>query len=301
MLGLVAIAVVSSFRSVGTLLVFGLLIAPSATASLVVRRVPTMMVTAAAIGVLSVTVGLIISFHYDTAAGATMAGIAVLHLLHGAGRHRAGGGAATPAAGSHRSPHNLNAVMTTDAVTLLLALLTVASWGASVVLVAAHVAPRLRPRVSDLLAGQVLPLAFLVAAISMAGSLYLSEVAHFPPCRLCWFQRIAMYPQVLLLGVAWYRRDEGIRHYVLPLSVIGALISTYHLLLERFPSLEGSSGCDPANPCTIRWVEQFGFITIPTMALSAFVLIALLMTHLPSTPADEAEPENAEPTRTEVP
>ncbi len=78
LLGLIAIAVVSSFRAVGTLLVFGLLIAPPATASLLVRRVPTMMVTAAAIGVASVALGLVLSFHYDTAAGATMAGTAVL-------------------------------------------------------------------------------------------------------------------------------------------------------------------------------------------------------------------------------
>jgi manganese/iron transport system permease protein len=78
LLALIAIAVVSSFRAVGTLLVFGLLIAPPATASLVVRRVPTMMVTGAAIGVLSVASGLVISYHYDTAAGATMAGVAVL-------------------------------------------------------------------------------------------------------------------------------------------------------------------------------------------------------------------------------
>jgi len=78
LLALIAIAVVSSFQAVGTLLVFGLLIAPPATASLLVRRVPTMMVTAAVIGVASVALGLVISFHYDTAAGATMAGIAVL-------------------------------------------------------------------------------------------------------------------------------------------------------------------------------------------------------------------------------
>jgi len=206
--------------------------------------------------------------------------------------------------------------MTTDAVTLLFALLTVASWAASAVLVVAHVSPRVRPTVAGLLAGQVLPLAFLVAAVAMAGSLYLSEVAHYVPCLLCWYQRIAMYPLVLLLGVAWYRRDGNVRYYVLPLAVIGALISTYHVALERFPWLEGSSGCDPANPCTIRWVEELGFITIPTMALSAFVLIALLMTHLPGTsPADDDDHDdddhddddhdavaaNSEPTRTEAP
>ena len=190
--------------------------------------------------------------------------------------------------------------MSTDAVVLLLALLTVASWAASAVLIAAHVAPGLRAPVRGLLAGQILPLALLVATVSMAGSLYLSEVADFIPCKLCWYQRIAMYPQVLLLGIAWLRRDEGIKAYALPLAVVGAGISTFHVLVERFPSLEGSgSVCDPSNPCTIRWVEEFGFITIPTMALSAFVLIALLLSHLPAearatdAPGPESTPSEA--------
>lgn len=173
--------------------------------------------------------------------------------------------------------------MSTDAVTLLLALLTVASWIASASLIAAHLSPSLRARAHEHLEGQILPLALLVAAVSMVGSLYFSEVADFIPCNLCWYQRIAMYPQVVLLAIAWFRRDEAIRTYVLALAVIGACISSFHILVERFPWIEGSGGvCDPANPCTIRWVEELGFITIPTMALSAFVLIALLMSHLPS-------------------
>ena len=77
MLALVALAIVASFRTVGTLLVFGLLIAPPATAALLVRRVPTMMITACLIGVASIFIGLIITYHFDTAAGATMAGTAV--------------------------------------------------------------------------------------------------------------------------------------------------------------------------------------------------------------------------------
>ena len=190
--------------------------------------------------------------------------------------------------------------MSTDAVALLLALLTVASWVASVVLIAAHLSPAVRARTHDLLAGQILPLALLVAAVSTAGSLYLSEVADFIPCNLCWYQRIAMYPQVLLLAIAWYRRDEGIRAYVLPMAVIGACISTFHVLVERYPWIEGSGGvCDPANPCTIKWIEEFGFITIPTMALSAFVLIALLMSHLPSGSRTSDDPDAADdPDRT---
>ena len=132
-------------------------------------------------------------------------------------------------------------------------------------------------------AGSGPALGALVAVLAMLGSLWFSEGAHFPPCEWCWYQRIAMYPQVVLLGIAWFRRDEAIRTYVLALAVIGACISSFHILVERFPWIEGSGGvCDPANPCTIRWVEELGFITIPTMALSAFVLIALLMSHLPS-------------------
>lgn len=77
MLTLVAVAIVASFRTVGTLLVFGLLIAPPATAALVVRRVPAMMALSCAIGVLSVAFGLVLTYHFDTAAGATMAGTAV--------------------------------------------------------------------------------------------------------------------------------------------------------------------------------------------------------------------------------
>lgn len=181
--------------------------------------------------------------------------------------------------------------MSTDAVALLLALLAVVSWGASAVLVAAHLSPGLRARTDALLAGQILPLALLVAAVSMAGSLFFSEVADFVPCNLCWYQRIAMYPQVVLLALAWARRDGGIKPYSLALAVIGAVISTFHVLVERFPWIEGSGGvCDPANPCTIKWVEELGFITIPTMALSAFVLIALLMSHLPSGAAAGAGP-----------
>lgn len=77
MLTLVALAIVASFRTVGTLLVFGLLVAPPATAALIVRRVPAMMALACAIGVFSVALGLVLTYHFDTAAGATMAGTAV--------------------------------------------------------------------------------------------------------------------------------------------------------------------------------------------------------------------------------
>jgi disulfide bond formation protein DsbB len=115
-----------------------------------------------------------------------------------------------------------------------------------------------------------------VAIVATLGSLYYSEVADFPPCRLCWFQRIGMYPLAVILPIAAWRRDRSVRWYALPLAVGGGLVSVYHVLIERYPSLESGS-CDPTNPCSIIWVERLGYLTIPTMALSGFALIAVLL------------------------
>lgn len=124
---------------------------------------------------------------------------------------------------------------------------------------------------------QALVLAAAVAGVCVAGSLYLSEVAHFIPCKLCWYQRIAMYPLLPILVTAALRRDFRVGSYVLPLAVIGGLISSYHVLLERFPSLEGASGCDPDNPCSAILLVRFSYLTIPAMALSGFALITVLV------------------------
>jgi disulfide bond formation protein DsbB len=172
--------------------------------------------------------------------------------------------------------------MTTDQVSLFLALLAVLAEIGSLVLVVTLIAHAARPAAAwprDVLSWVsplALVLAAVVAAVAMLGSLYFSEVAHFPPCRLCWYQRICMYPLVPILAIAAARRDRAVRWYALPLAVIGAAISTWHVLVERFPSLE-SGACDPANPCTIIWVEKLGYLTIPTMALSGFVVIGLLL------------------------
>ena len=173
--------------------------------------------------------------------------------------------------------------MGTDDVTLLLALLSVvaeASVLVSVVVAAgARRSPALRRTGAALLEAvgpSALQLALGVAVIAMAGSLYFSEVAGFVPCRLCWYQRIAMYPLVPILAVAVWRRDPGVRFYALPLALIGGTISTYHVVLERYPSLE-SGICEVANPCTLVWVRRFGYLTIPAMALSAFAFIAVLL------------------------
>jgi disulfide bond formation protein DsbB len=139
---------------------------------------------------------------------------------------------------------------------------------------------RMVPGLLDGMRGLVGPaalwLAFLVALTATVGSLYFSEVARFTPCVLCWYQRIAMYPLVVLLGVAALRGDVSVRRYVAPVAIIGAAISIYHIGVERLPGLP-SGACSLDVPCDLIWVERFGFITIPVMALVGFLAILTLL------------------------
>jgi disulfide bond formation protein DsbB len=131
--------------------------------------------------------------------------------------------------------------------------------------------------VVEVFSGPALALAAVVAATCMAGSLYFSEVADFVPCTLCWYQRIAMYPLVVILAIAAVRRDRDVWHYVVPLAGIGAAISTYHYLVEWFP--EADSGvCKSTVPCTFVWFRELGFVSLPLMALCGFALIITLVT-----------------------
>ena len=128
---------------------------------------------------------------------------------------------------------------------------------------------------------QAFGLATGVAALATAGSLYFSEVAGFEPCTLCWYQRIAMYPLVVVLGVGTLARDGSAIVAGRILAGIGAVIAAYHVLLEWVPSLDGGA-CDPTNPCTLVWFRTFGFISLPTLALIAFLLILTLLALRPS-------------------
>lgn len=119
--------------------------------------------------------------------------------------------------------------------------------------------------------------AWVVALAATLGSLYLSEVAGYMPCDLCWYQRIFMYPLAVLLGIAAYRGDRQIGVYALPLAWIGIAISFYHNLLQWFPSLSGIVPCKSGVPCNQDYLNWFGFITIPLMALTAFTLILILL------------------------
>jgi disulfide bond formation protein DsbB len=119
--------------------------------------------------------------------------------------------------------------------------------------------------------------AWLVAVIATLGSLYFSEIRLFQPCVLCWYQRIAMYPLSLFLGIAAFTNDIKITKYVLPISVIGGLISLYHYLLEKVPGFTTIKPCSQGVPCDVAWINWFGFITIPFLALTAFVMITVFL------------------------
>jgi disulfide bond formation protein DsbB len=146
-------------------------------------------------------------------------------------------------------------------------------------------------RVRALFGPAALWLAFAVALTATAGSLYLSEVAGFIPCTLCWYQRIAMYPLVIVLGIAAWRGDGGVRRYVVPVAAIGAVIAAYHIALQRLPGLP-SGACSLDAPCTAIFVERFGFVTIPVMALVAFLAILVLLLSLVQGAGDETLQEN---------
>lgn len=116
-----------------------------------------------------------------------------------------------------------------------------------------------------------------VALLATAGSLFFSEVMELPPCVLCWYQRIAMYPMVLLVAVGIIREDKKFYMYALPLSVVGLIISVYHNLLYWKILPESVAPCTLGVSCTTKFFEWFGFITIPFLALISFVTITILL------------------------
>lgn len=137
---------------------------------------------------------------------------------------------------------------------------------------------------AELSAVNAVGVAWLVAAVAMAGSLYFSEGAGFVPCRLCWVQRGLMYPLVVVLaGAGWaaVASHEGLyrwlRRLIMGMAAAGAVVAFYHVLIERYPSLESATSCDPSNPCSLIWFKRLGFVTLPYMSLSAFVLIFTML------------------------
>ena len=160
-----------------------------------------------------------------------------------------------------------------------LAALAVLGTGAAVGLFVAHGSPAGRAWLGQMLGGKELhPLgwAWFVALVAMLGSLYFSDVVGFIPCLLCWYQRIAMYPIVFVLGMGLLLRDPTVWRFALPLPLVGLVISLYHVFVQYRPNLEIIS-CGTGTSCSARYMLVFGFVSIPVMAAAAFLLIAVLL------------------------
>jgi disulfide bond formation protein DsbB len=170
--------------------------------------------------------------------------------------------------------------MSTESLSRFFATLALATFAATAVVVVLWLVARVNP---DSAAGQLfadiqsyaLWLAWVVAAVTTLGSLYYSLIAHFEPCELCWYQRICIYPLSVVLLIGAIRRDNGIWRYALPPALVGIVIAAYHSQLQAFPSQQ--TFCSQTNPCTIRYVWQFGFVSLPLMDLAALLFITTML------------------------
>lgn len=118
-----------------------------------------------------------------------------------------------------------------------------------------------------------LTIVFAQSLIATLGSLFASEIAKFPPCVLCWYARIAIYPIVILSIVGIVRKDKNAGYYILPLSIVGLLITGFHNLLYWNILPEAAAPCVAGISCTTKYIEWFGFVTIPFLAFLSFVVI----------------------------
>ncbi|SDH59331.1 disulfide bond formation protein DsbB [Planococcus glaciei] len=119
-----------------------------------------------------------------------------------------------------------------------------------------------------------------VALVATMGSLYFSEIRGYEPCVLCWVQRIFMYPLVIIIGIAYVQKNVKIALTTLVFSVIGGCISLYHYGIQKLDFLSDTAPACGRVPCTGQYINYLGFITIPFLALTAFILIAGMSIYL---------------------
>ena len=114
------------------------------------------------------------------------------------------------------------------------------------------------------------------SVIATLGSLFFSEVMQYIPCELCWYSRILMYPLVIIYGVALFKKEVTVALPGMILSGIGTVVATYHYLIQKIPALQAAGDSCGVIPCTTEYINYFGFVTIPFLALTAFVVIFCL-------------------------
>ncbi len=123
----------------------------------------------------------------------------------------------------------------------------------------------------------VIFICWLVATVATLGSLFFSEVMEFVPCVLCWYQRVLMYPLVIIFLVGLFPLDKKVIKFSLPLVIIGWLISLYHNLLYYGIIPENISPCSKGVSCSTVYIKWFGFISIPLLALASFTILLILL------------------------
>lgn len=161
-----------------------------------------------------------------------------------------------------------------------LSLLTIGSQVAIVALLLLFTCKKLLPKdkiaknFSRLVSDNYLVLIFLIAAGASAGSFVMSEILGFPPCKLCWYQRAFMFPLFIVSAVALFKNDTRVKKYIVSLSLVGVGVAIYHLLLQAFPATIECG--DEAVSCAANPFVEFGYITIPVMSLTAFLLVLVL-------------------------
>lgn len=135
-----------------------------------------------------------------------------------------------------------------------------------------------QPAAQETMAWMLVFGAWLVASASTLGALFFGEVMQLPPCVLCWYQRISMFPLALILPIGLFPFDRKVVRYALPLAVIGWLFAAFHLLLVAGVIPESIKPCKQGVPCSATVIEWFGFVTIPLLSVVAFsTIIALLV------------------------
>lgn len=162
--------------------------------------------------------------------------------------------------------------LTVPQITNLVSLATIGLQIATVILIIIAVIPNKFGKIKSFISKNIIVLLFLFVLSAVIGSLYYSEIAGLVPCRLCWYQRILMYPQIVLLAIAYWKNDRSVIDYILGLSIIGLIIGIYHYYIQ-FGGLELVAPCVIGGNCTDKPFVSFGYITIPMMSITVFLAI----------------------------
>lgn len=155
--------------------------------------------------------------------------------------------------------------------------LTVLAQAISLVLIVTILVSKKDNKVFQIVRKYGMQVAFIVVLVATAGSLTYSEILGYEPCKLCWFQRILMYPMVLIIGIGLWKKDSVSKLYALILSLMGIPLAFYHYLVQLGIVAAPCTTGGYTVSCAQYFSMNFGYITIPMMAMSTFLLVALIM------------------------